>query len=262
MQSLLAKLPRGGGGFNTDRSQKVNEIDAKLVRCKTIKKSFKMECRLIKDNITRRAHEDKLSSYEVRITALEGELKWAKTEGDKAAVFSGAKGGGDPEKDGDAMLKEADRLQDKTAQSLAHTAQLVAASKEVGAATIEELHRQREQIKDITEEVMQIEDNLTRADKLIKSFGRRMMTDKFIQCFACINVCLLAGVIAYAVVQKNKGAISSAKSKLPDTPFRRLLQSFLIDFGGDDDDEYFAGSATYEGTLGTNRYADHAGPGV
>ena len=93
------------------------------------------------------------------------------------------------------MLKAADQIQDKTAQSLKHTEQMVQLTKEVATATIEELHRQKEQIKDITEEVMQLEDNLTRADKLIRTFGRRMATDKFIQCFACVNVLLLAGVI-------------------------------------------------------------------
>mmetsp|Transcript_19209 Transcript_19209/g.40053 ORF Transcript_19209/g.40053 Transcript_19209/m.40053 type:complete len:90 (-) Transcript_19209:47-316(-) len=45
---------------------------------------------------------------------------------------------------------------------------------------------QRDQIKDITEEVMQIEDNLSRADKLIKTFDRRMGIDKFKQCFTCV----------------------------------------------------------------------------
>jgi SNARE protein len=46
---------------------------------------------------------------------------------------------------------------------------------------------------------MRIEDNLNRADKLIKTFGKRMATDRFIQCFACVNILLLAGVVGYFV---------------------------------------------------------------
>jgi len=119
------------------------------------------------------------------------------------------------------MLADAGRIQDKTAASIAHTKAVVEATKEVGNATLEELHRQRDQIKDIDEEVMLIEDNLSRADKLIKTFGRRMATDKFIQCFTCLNVLLLVGVIVYAVVSKEveNGA------KLPDQPFRHLRGS-------------------------------------
>ena len=55
---------------------------------------------------------------------------------------------------------------------------MVEASKEVGNSTLDELRRQQEQIKDISSEVMLIEDNLTRADKLIRNFTKRMMTDK------------------------------------------------------------------------------------
>ena len=155
-----------------------------------------MECRLIKDSTLRKSSEEKLGGYEAEINKLETELKWSKTEGNKKELFGG--GGNrefNPKEEGDAMLKAADQIQDKTAQSLKHTEQMVQLTKEVATATIEELRRQREQIKDITEEVMQLEDNLTRADKLIRTFGRRMATDKFIQCFACVNVLLLAGVI-------------------------------------------------------------------
>ena len=64
---------------------------------------------------------------------------------------------------------------------------------------------------------MQIEDNLARADKLIKTFGRRMATDRFIQCFACVNVLLLVGVIVYAVVSKE--GEDTADNNVPDQPF-------------------------------------------
>ena len=41
---------------------------------------------------------------------------------------------------------------------------------------------------------MIIEDNLTRADKLIRNFTKRMMTDKLILCFTLINMSCLFGV--------------------------------------------------------------------
>ena len=62
---------------------------------------------------------------------------------------------------------------------------------------------------------MQIEDNLSHADQLIKTFWRRMATDKFIQCFTCVNVLLLVGVIVYAVVSKETGG----EEATPDQPF-------------------------------------------
>lgn len=177
-----------------------------------------METRLIKDGVKRRAMETKYSDYEKKINELEGEVKWSRTEGNKKELFGSS---GDPltsAEEGDSMLKDASQIQDKTEQSLMHSKQMVEATKDVAVATLEELHRQRDQIKDVTEEVMQIEDNLARADKLIKTFGRRMATDRFIQCFACVNVLLLVGVIVYAVVSKN-GDEDNADNSVPDQPF-------------------------------------------
>jgi SNARE protein len=190
-----------------------------MSRLKNISKSYKMETRLIKEGASRRKHEDAHEAYDKKIKGLESEIKWSRTEGNKKELFGGASAATSPAEEGDAMLQEASRVQDKTEQSLAHTRAVVDATKEVGNATLEELHRQRDQIKDITEEVMLIEDNLSRADKLIKTFGRRMATDRFIQCFACVNVLLLVGVIVYAVVSKE---IDEGNINVPDQPFRYL----------------------------------------
>lgn len=44
--------------------------------------------------------------------------------------------------------------------------------------TAVELSKQREQIGRITEDAIEIDSLLTRADRLVKVFSRRMMTDK------------------------------------------------------------------------------------
>ncbi len=50
---------------------------------------------------------------------------------------------------------------------------------------------------------MRIDDNLNRANKLIKTFGNRMATDRFIWCFACVNILLLCGVVGYFVFKNS-----------------------------------------------------------
>lgn len=45
-------------------------------------------------------------------------------------------------------------------------------------STAEELVNQREQINRITEDAIEIDTLLTRADRLVKVFSKRMMTDK------------------------------------------------------------------------------------
>ena len=110
----------------------------------------------------------------------------------------------DAEESGDALLKDAHKIQDKTQSAIDNIARMTNEAKDVGMGTMEELRRQREQITAIDEEAMKIEDNLKRADKLIRNFGRRMATDKLIQCFACLNVLLLVGVIIFSIVKRGK----------------------------------------------------------
>ena len=100
------------------------------------------------------------------------------------------------------ILIKASQLQDKTFESLTRTKQMIEASKEVGAATIEELRRQRDQMIDIEKEVDQIDTNLIRAGRLITNFSRRMATDRIIQGFSCINILVLLGLILYVAITK------------------------------------------------------------
>ena len=114
-----------------------------------------------------------------------------------------------------------------------NTNRLVKESIEVGEATMEELLQQREQIRNIDNEAMRIEDNLQRADKLIKAFGKRMATDKLIQCFACINILLLVGVIVYVVI---KDRVQSDDAGAPTNPVGgRMLRGLLYEREGESD---------------------------
>ena len=139
--------------------------------------------------------------------------------------------------DGDALLNDAGRLQDKTQQSLFNTKKLVEESKLVGMQTVEELQRQREQLNQVDQDVMRMEDNLDRADKLIKTFGKRMATDKLIQCFACVNVLLIVGVVVYAIVKGGLKKNDDVDTGAPESPVdsgsssnARMLRGFGLSY--------------------------------
>jgi len=128
-----------------------------------------METRMLKDAVTRRKHEGKGEEFEKRMKGMESEVKWAKTEGNKKELFGRSTVQTTPGEEGDQMLTDASRVQDKTQAALENIQAVTDATAEVGTATLEELGRQERQIKDISEEVGLIEDNLARADKLIKT---------------------------------------------------------------------------------------------
>jgi hypothetical protein len=158
------------------------------------------------------------------LRTLKADLKALQADDHRGELFvSGGAGGEDDEADptmaGTNMLSEAAALQDKTQDSLVNTRNMIAASKEVGVATLEELQRQREVINNIDKETDRLDDNLARAEALLKQFGKRMAGDKFIQCFAVINCCLLCGVVIWAIMKKG----DILPSNEPANPVRRML---------------------------------------
>jgi len=201
IRSILASVPHISDDL--ERQGALDQAEKKLNSALGNKRSFKMEVRILDQN-TRQTYEAELANHEQNLSQLTDDLRAFRSETSRNQLFVGANTGPDKESlqdDGDKMLAEASRLQDKTAESLSHTVSLIADSKMVGMSTLEDLERQRGQIKGIDDDVMRLEDNLHRADALIKTFGKRMATDKVIQCFGCVNVLMIVGIIVYVIVK-------------------------------------------------------------
>ena len=66
---------------------------------------------------------------------------------------------------------------------------------------------------------------MSRADRLIRNFTKRMMTDKLIMGFAFLNMCALTGIIVYCVVTGKVLGDDKKKDKEdgPDESARRLF---------------------------------------
>jgi len=197
------------------KSSYLANAEKKLKSSKATLRSFKMETRLLANPSDRSTYETEHSRYERTIAQFTSDLNSLKSDENRNQLFLGANTNSngmasnstssDPttqaQNDGDAMLSEAQRLQDKTSQSLANTQTMIEESKTTGMMTLEELARQKEQLVTVDNNVNQLNDDLNRADQLIKTFGKRMATDKMIQCFAVVNVILVVSVVVYSVVK-------------------------------------------------------------
>lgn len=209
IRSILLSVPHTDDDL--ERKSVIDQAEKRLKSAAGSKRSFKMEIRIL-DPSARKTYEGELMNHEQNLAELTADLKAFRAENSRNQLFVGAHSDADRESlqnSGDKMLSDANRLQDKTAESLANTQNLIADSKMVGMQTMEDLERQRNTLGDIDNDVMRLEDNLNRADKLIKSFGKRMATDKVIQCFACTNVLLVVGVIAYYIYDGTKDSDDS-----------------------------------------------------
>lgn len=197
-----------------ERASALEEAEATLRSATGTKRSFKMEIRLVQDQDLRSKYSKRLKKLENELRTLKADLKALQAEEHRGELFvSGGAGGPDgngqmdPTMAGTSMLNEASALQDKTQDALGNTKNMIAASKEVGVATLEELQRQREVIGKIDEEADRMGDNLARAEALVKQFGKRMAGDRFIQCFALLNCLLLVSVVVWAIVRSRAGKL-------------------------------------------------------
>jgi len=214
-----------------ERASALEDADDTMRSATGTKRSFKMEIRLVQDADQRNKFTKRLKKMEKELRTLKADLKALQAEEHRGELFiTGGDGGPDGEVDptmaGTNMLNEASTLQDKTQDALGNTRNLIAASKEVGVATLEELQRQREVISNIDKEADRMGDNLARAEALVKQFGKRMASDRFIQCFALLNCLLFVGVVIW-VIFKGKGSelLGGENPDVPASPIadRRML---------------------------------------
>lgn len=232
VQSIRDLIKSAEHKSNVDRATTLDRAEKKLRAAQGTKRSYKMETRLVPDPRTKQMYENKLAKLSDELARCSNDLKALKCGQQRGELFVGARQGGNNfddmtgEEAGDALIGEMNTIQGKTKNSLQNTKQMVAASKEVGEATMDELLRQREQIRNIDNEAMRIEDNLVRADKLIKTFGKRMATDKLIQCFAAVNILMLVGVVVYSILKKGSSDGEDPREASPASPVR-MLRGFM-----------------------------------
>lgn len=209
------------------RTAAIDKAEKKIRNAKGNCRSLKAEIRIIPDPDESNRYKKELANYEQTLSQLTNDMQGFKTDESRNRLFLGADTNGvttpeqaDPTKAGDSLLDGAEQIQDKTQVALSNTVNMIVESKATGMLTLEELERQRNQINNIDDNVVRLEDNLNRADKLIKTFGKRMATDKLIQAFACINIVLIVGVVVYSIV---KGGLNNDEEEAaPESPVRML----------------------------------------
>lgn len=201
------------GASNDDsKSFAISQAESKLKTAMKTKKTLKMETRLVPDTKTRKRYEDRHASFDQNLSLLKADLSALKQDFARAKLMQGSEEDDpynvteeDGQRAGDQMLGEAHALQDKTQDALSNTKAMVEEAKEVGMSSLEELKRQRETLDRIDQDTDRIDSALDVAEKLIKNFSKRMASDRFIQIFTLLNVCLLIFVIVLSTMKKNTG---------------------------------------------------------
>mmetsp|Transcript_2615 Transcript_2615/g.5622 ORF Transcript_2615/g.5622 Transcript_2615/m.5622 type:complete len:649 (-) Transcript_2615:173-2119(-) len=142
-----------GAPLGNHWSALLEEAEKKIRNARGSQRSYKLECRLVTDAMERQQHERRLAAHTRtlgvlgdKVKTLRGDAQEGQKSKSSAASCEGANSGAV------ALLEEACRIQDRTQASLDNTRSMITSSREVGAATLEELERQRAQIEHISQE--------------------------------------------------------------------------------------------------------------
>ena len=160
--------------------------------------NYKTQTRMTTDKSVRDAHKQGIKEAEGELRELEARFKELKQAAEQSAL-RGAGGEGESKRETNAdYLAKIHDVQDQTEDALQRTLETVNQTKNIADATHQELIRQGDQLDSIYRELEGIDSNLTRTQRLIQIFSRRMMTDKAIQCFALSNILLIVAVVGLA----------------------------------------------------------------
>jgi len=111
----------------------------------------------------------------------------------------------------DEILDKAAKTQEKSLDSLDSTLRIIEDTKGVGAETAAKLSSQTQQLTRVGEGLSEVDSYLKLASNQLRSYARRMATDKIILCFIFLILGGIIAIIVYSALHKN------ANTNVPDS---------------------------------------------
>eukprot|EP01083_Nonionella_stella_P045922 123035_1 len=180
---------------DAQRPKKLKEIENLLANASRNLKHIDLECRTLPAD-EKPKFKQILKEQKSKLRELQTEFKWARsTEADaendegKDEVPELADMGGEK------FMEYGHKVQKETLDAQDRTIQMIEQTKETGAATAAKLHEQTAQIQRAYDELYEIDDNLERANRIVRRMMRRVFTDKYIWCFMFLILATIVGII-------------------------------------------------------------------
>eukprot|EP01029_Cantina_marsupialis_P029337 TRINITY_DN780130_c0_g1_i1.p1 TRINITY_DN780130_c0_g1~~TRINITY_DN780130_c0_g1_i1.p1 ORF type:complete len:251 (-),score=66.21 TRINITY_DN780130_c0_g1_i1:282-1034(-) len=207
-----------------------SRLQKQIVVCR---RGFNLGLRGLSDKNTKQTYRVKLTRHDQRAKALANELNWHKTQVNQGDLMRGRKNEkvskADPNRmDEDQMLSATKNSTQATIESLKNTARMGEETKDVGLKASAQLDEQTDKLGKIHQDLTDIQSSLVRSRALIRSFTRRMMTDKLILMFLGLILIGLVAIVIIAMVDDNSGIDVPEDVKPPSPPDSRMLRG--IDF--------------------------------
>jgi len=162
----------------TEKEESLDRCKARLRSAVGMKRSFRMEVRLIHNVELRRKYEVRLATLDRQLQTLQIKYDVLESELHRGVPYL-AVAECDGQKAGDKMLKEASQLQDKTEHSLTRIKEMIADSRGPGVSSRDDL--EGGVIEAIDKDADRMDNSLARSEALLKRFRRVICGGPFIR---------------------------------------------------------------------------------
>jgi len=187
----------------TSKQARLPSCEAALKEVQQYKKSYEMEISLMKpaEKGPFRALQE---GYDAHLLKLEQQIKmeraWLEksllTGGKNDKKFDPSKANIDSTDVRDQLLKQTQHVQGQIGTSLQRTLKTAQETVHIGQQVAEELESQKDQILRIDQGLVEVDDEIKRANLILSAIFRRMATDKLIICISFILFGLIIAVVA------------------------------------------------------------------
>ncbi|PRP74613.1 hypothetical protein PROFUN_03535 [Planoprotostelium fungivorum] len=204
LQGLIEEIEQGLVKLKADkkmkpeqRTEKIVYLENRIDRAKKVYKSYKLEMRDL-TKVEADPYKKKGAEYEDSINKCIQDLNWIQD----SSNLEGTKKENLDTMTSDQILMKASKTQDESVQALDRMLVTLEGTKEVGAETANTMAQQTDQLKAVGEGVLEVQNNLKEANKLLRAFARRVATDKILMGFMCLLVLAIVALIVVKIVKK------------------------------------------------------------
>mmetsp|Transcript_4042 Transcript_4042/g.11329 ORF Transcript_4042/g.11329 Transcript_4042/m.11329 type:complete len:248 (-) Transcript_4042:168-911(-) len=163
------------------------------------------------------AHLGRARDIEAQLKTCRTELDWKrfdiKRNGESEGLFGGGGSGGVGEDDDDHEMSleqtvaAADRIQDAGEASLLRTRQMAVEAETIGISTLEEMHKQEEQLDQVAEDMEDVKANIKRSKKILSQIAKSAANDRCIKVLCVLIVIALLVMIVLAITGRDGGSL-------------------------------------------------------
>jgi len=194
VSTKLEKLKKGKNVNPSKRADEIGYMKDRLDRAKKSLKSMRVEIREM-SRVDQKPHNEKAQQLEDKINQLLLDVEWVEKDEPGAPDQS-------PELDHKKIVDKALNIQNDDIETLHRVSRTVETTKQIGAETLDKMNQQREQIINIDKGVDEVSSNIQLASRHLRTFVRRLATDKIIMGFVLLIFVAVVFIIVWKAVKK------------------------------------------------------------